>query len=99
MVVMGIALCIAWFIERLPYRIIPLIFIGWWLWYTYFSQIISGYLSAGSFTAGRRPVFALFLEKTLAQKCTLLLTGFFAIVVVFAGGWLLFSSQRHIEFR
>lgn len=64
MIVMGIALCIAWFIERLPYRIIPLVLMAWWLWYTYFSQIISGYLSAGILLL----VCALFLLYSLKQR-------------------------------
>ncbi|ASS50522.1 MAG: hypothetical protein A3D31_13240 [Candidatus Fluviicola riflensis] len=74
MIVMGIALCITWFIERLPHRIIPFILIVWWLWYTYFSQIISGYLSVGILLL----VSVLFLLYSLKKrwlKNALLLTG------------------------
>jgi len=45
MIVMGIVLCIAWIQEGLRYRIIPVFLGSWWLWYTYFSQIISGYIA------------------------------------------------------
>lgn len=43
MVGMAIALCIAWFRERLRYRFVAVLLIVWWTWYTYFSQVISGY--------------------------------------------------------
>jgi hypothetical protein len=45
MIGMGIALAIVWFARRLPYRIIPVMLILWWTWYTYLSQVISGYVA------------------------------------------------------
>lgn len=45
MIGLGIAFCITWIQQRLRYRIIPIVLGTWWLWYTYFSQIISGYVA------------------------------------------------------
>jgi hypothetical protein len=45
MIGMGIALAIVWFMRGLPYRVVPVILILWWSWYTYLSQVISGYIA------------------------------------------------------
>lgn len=45
MIGMGIALCIAWITQRLPYRGIAVALILWWTWYTYVSQVIAGYVA------------------------------------------------------
>lgn len=51
MIVMGIALCITWILARLPYRIIPLLLAIWWIAYTNYSQVLSGYLALGAVAA------------------------------------------------
>ncbi len=78
MVAMGIALCIAWLIERLPYRVIPVILAVWWLWYTYFSQIISGYISVGILLV-IGTLFLLYSLKKRWLKNALLLGGLLTI--------------------
>lgn len=45
MIVMGIVLCIGWIRMQLRFSWIAFLLIGWWLWYTWYSQIISGYSS------------------------------------------------------
>lgn len=42
-IVMGMVLCIGWMVRKLPFRFIPILLIPWFLFYTYYSQIVSGY--------------------------------------------------------
>lgn len=45
MIGMAIALCMVWYQQRLRYRFAAVLLIVWWTWYTYFSQVISGYVA------------------------------------------------------
>lgn len=44
-IVLAAVFCLVWFIYKLPYRLIAVLLLLWFLFYTYFAQIISGYLA------------------------------------------------------
>lgn len=47
MIVMGIVVCIEWIRQKLKLRWVAVVLIGWFISYTNFSQILSGYLALG----------------------------------------------------
>lgn len=44
-IVFGIVLTIRWITGKYPYKWIPIVVLSWLLWYTYFSQIVAGYIA------------------------------------------------------
>lgn len=45
LIVFATVLCFAWFIYKLPYRWLAFVLLCWMLFYTYFAQILTGYLA------------------------------------------------------
>lgn len=45
LIVLATVFCIVWFVQKLPYRLWSIPLLLWFLYYTYFAQIISGYLA------------------------------------------------------
>jgi hypothetical protein len=45
LIVMGLVFSMSWLLRNLPFKIIPILLIGWWLFYLYYSQVVAGYLA------------------------------------------------------
>jgi len=95
MIVMGIVLCVEWIRQRLPYRLIPVILIGWWLWYANFSQILSGYLALGMVIL----ISLLLTVATLKNRAVKLSLLFTALLVLLGGTWLTVDFMKPLPHR
>lgn len=66
-IVMAAVFCLVWFINKLPYRAFGLALLAWFLFYTYFAQIISGYLAFGASIIVLSILFIHSIQKRLVR--------------------------------
>lgn len=45
LIVLGLVFSVSWILRKLPFKIIPVALIAWWLFYLYYSQVVAGYLA------------------------------------------------------
>jgi len=81
-IVMATVFCFAWFIYKLPSRWFAVPLFGWFLFYTYFAQIISGYIAFAACTF----VIAILFLSSIKKRFIRIGIGvsFTAVVVVFS---------------
>lgn len=83
MIGMGVAFCAVWLLLRLPYRLIAALLAAWWIWYTYFAQVISGYMALAAVALA---LLLYAFARIRRRNVRLSLTGV-TLALLLAGSW------------
>lgn len=82
LIVMAAVFCLVWFIYKLPYRAFALALLTWFLFYTYFAQIISGYLAVSACLVIISLLYIYSIKKRIVRLG--IGAGIFGIMIFFA---------------
>ena len=88
----GVALLLGWWLRKLPYRWFALVLIGWFVYYTWFAQVVAGYMSLlAVLIAG-----IVLLIRNIPSKSVKRLLVTSTLVALIAGNWWLYTELAPI---
>lgn len=89
-IVLATVFCLAWFAYKLPYRWFAALLFFWFVFYTYFAQIISGYLA---FAACVFVIALLYLFYIRSRAIRLGISAVFITITAIFGAWIYSAIQ------
>ncbi len=93
LVAMGIALLLGWWLRKLPFRWVALVLIVWFTYYTWYSQVVAGYISLLAILL----TGTVLLIQNLQSKLVKRILSLSSVCILFIGGWWLYLQLKPLS--